>query len=200
MNGISCWTGASPYLQKGFVLFRVHCYISTLSDCGTVWWLITFMFCNFRRHRNLSWFFFFLILLLCCTIYSIKLFFLISFPCDAPLLPLTAPHSLSSILSLNTISSNRIIFWILRCHHAERKNKFNWDTTGVELQQRLWCTWSLYIATLHKCGIPSDVQWIGDGKFIILRMKMSFMVIPGGSSFLSHPWGSKFPLFEPQGC
>ena len=93
--------------------------------------------------------------------------------------PLTAPHPLPSILSLNTISSNRIIFWILRCHHAERKNKFNWDTTGVELQQRLCCTWSLYIATLHKCHIPTDVQWIGNGKFITQRTIMSFVLIPG---------------------
>ena len=51
MNGISCWAGASPYLQKCFVLFRVRCYISTLSDGITVWCLITFMFCNMRRNR-----------------------------------------------------------------------------------------------------------------------------------------------------
>ena len=47
---------ASPYMQKGFVLFRVHCYISTLSDCIPIWCLITFMFCNMRRNRFWSWF------------------------------------------------------------------------------------------------------------------------------------------------
>ena len=160
MNGISCWTGASPYLQKGFVLFRVHCYISTLPDCKTVRCLITFMFCTFCKtsisvdSSSLDAYLFYF----CDALFiPLNYYYFNFFPVWCTLTSPTAPHPIPSILSLITISLNRIIFWILRCHHAERENKFNRDTTGVELQQRLWCTWSLYIATLHKCGIPPNV-------------------------------------------
>ena len=61
-------------------------------------------------------------------------------------------------------SSNAIVLHTRRDQRAAWKTQRNENSPRMELQQRLWPTRSLHITTLHQCGIPSDIQWIRDGR------------------------------------